>query len=605
MKTTTISGKARFCAPALFKHDVTIEGTLRYRHLKGMDCGLFTDYESLTRAYPDPHVGMYALLVNPDSDDTFLLYSCQRRGEWTLQSDDARLDMLDVSLYDHIQEIAENLADAGHALSGFAVLTAVEQLPETPPVRSMGYLIAGHLYVFVGEGGDTADGRYLDCGPLRGATGEKGPKGDDGVILDASATTIFDDLSALEGKTTEQKRTCIPDGNALEEAMTAKQDTEPGETEDFGIYDESYHAILRLKDGHVMTKRFDSRNTAASDGNTASDFEITDEEGHVVMRIDDGHVKTKCFDSSRVNPLVGSPSVYLPAYSDASPSVLGGMGEVYAAYDALAAAYPMYFSYEGVIGKDATDTYEVRHYTLGFQQPGITDDRKGLNTNQWSDAEHKRRRLLVTSGCHPTEQPSMLGCYQAVSEILSSDEPWALFIKNNLVLDIVPLINPWGLAQSPVTDNNANDMNVNRTYMENIQPENTNIIGLISDLMPKGLAGVIDCHNGAYSDNDGYFVSKPAYKRWNYYCVLSQQLSSLTNGLFEQAFGTTKNHFHMWDASVNSGQLHEYANKIGLLGCTFELRNKLTQGGALFTKGAQITRALLINIINAFGTINN
>ena len=111
--TTTISGKARFCAPALFKHDVTIEGTLRYRHLKGMDCGLFTDYESLAEAYPDPRVGMYALLVNPDSDDTFLLYACQRRGEWLLLSSDARLDMLDVSQYDHVKEIAENL-DVDH-----------------------------------------------------------------------------------------------------------------------------------------------------------------------------------------------------------------------------------------------------------------------------------------------------------------------------------------------------------------------------------------------------------------------------------------------------------------------------------------------------------
>ena len=220
MKTTTISGKARFCAPALFKHDVTIEGTLRYRHLKGMDCGLFSDYESLCQAYPDPRPGMYALLINPDSTTTFLLYACQRRGEWALLSDEARLDMLDVSQYDHIHEIAESLADAGRSLSGFAVLTDIAQLPYRPLVRSMGYLVDGHLYVYVESGGDTADGRYQNCGPLRGATGATGPKGNDGVILDPLATTIFQSPDDLDGKTATQKETMIPSANAANEMVS-------------------------------------------------------------------------------------------------------------------------------------------------------------------------------------------------------------------------------------------------------------------------------------------------------------------------------------------------------------------------------------------------
>ena len=264
----------------------------------------------------------------------------------------------------------------------------------------------------------------------------------------------------------------------------------------------------------------------------------------------------------------------------------------------------MYFTDNGSIGADASGNFQVKHYTLGFNLPKVSANRDASGTNYWSDTAYKRRRLLITSGCHPTEQPSILGCYQAISEILSSNEPWAMFIKNNFVLDIVPLINPWGLSRSTVVDENANNRNLNRTYLSDIQQENTNIINLIADLMPKGLVGVIDCHNGAAGHNDGYFVSKPSYHRWDYYCVLSQQIASMTNGLFEQAFGTTKNHFHMWDSSVNSGQLHQYANELGLLGCTFEVRNKLVAGGALFTKGAQLTRTILINIINAFGTFN-
>ena len=79
----------RFTSPALFKHDVTIEGTLRYRHLKGMDCGLFTDLTSLSAAYPTPAVGMYAFVVNPDDATTLSLYTCRQLGEWTLLRNDA------------------------------------------------------------------------------------------------------------------------------------------------------------------------------------------------------------------------------------------------------------------------------------------------------------------------------------------------------------------------------------------------------------------------------------------------------------------------------------------------------------------------------------
>lgn len=382
-----------------------------------------------------------------------------------------------------------------------------------------------------------------------------------------------------------------------EEIRTSVED---GAVEDLGIYDDEYNAICVFENGHTRTKKWKSKVTPQTDSNTMSDLEIVDEKNNVILRVEKGNIYTKYFSS--VIPQVGTPLLYAPVYIDSSPSLMGGVNDVYAAYESLATTYPSFFMSNGVIGMDSSGTYEVRHYTLGFKLARVSTNRNASDPNLWSDETYKRKRLLITSGCHPTEQPSILGCYQAISEILSSNEPWAMFIKSNYILDIVPLINPWGLAQTPATDNNANGENVNRTYYTDVQQENTNIINLIAELKPKGLVGVIDCHNGAYYDNDGYFVSKPSYPEWNFYVTMSQQLSAAADYLFQAVFGGVKNHFHVWDASANSGQLHEYANNNGLLGCTFEVRNKLTLGGALYSKGAQLTKMLLINLINAFGT---
>jgi hypothetical protein len=72
-------------------------------------------------------------------------------------------------------------------LTGYKVLGKETDLPLEP--STTGYLISDNLYVYVGEGGDTLDGKYKNCGPFRGfkgdqgiqgVQGEKGEKGDTG-----------------------------------------------------------------------------------------------------------------------------------------------------------------------------------------------------------------------------------------------------------------------------------------------------------------------------------------------------------------------------------------------------------------------------------------
>ena len=83
-------------------------------------------------------------------------------------------------------------------LESIKVLDSISELPETPKDKMAAYIVDGHLYVFVGEGGDTLDGRYQDCGELRGPKGDKGDKGDDAVVLDGVNVHDTTDISSFD-----------------------------------------------------------------------------------------------------------------------------------------------------------------------------------------------------------------------------------------------------------------------------------------------------------------------------------------------------------------------------------------------------------------------
>ena len=71
---------------------------------------------------------------------------------------------------------------------------------------------------------------------------------------------------------------------------------------DLDITDPSGNVIVRLKNGHVQTKNFDSSHMTETmfDDAENTDLDITDESGHVLARFSDGHFKTKNFDSRDV-----------------------------------------------------------------------------------------------------------------------------------------------------------------------------------------------------------------------------------------------------------------------------------------------------------------
>lgn len=100
-------------------------------------------------------------------------------------------------------------------ISGYIHCDSLDELPTEPTAseRKCAWIVSSHLYVWVGTGGDTLDGLYQDCGTVQGPPGKDGA---DGISI-GDDWTAFSEVSALDGKTDEQKAAMVPDGAAVEE----------------------------------------------------------------------------------------------------------------------------------------------------------------------------------------------------------------------------------------------------------------------------------------------------------------------------------------------------------------------------------------------------
>lgn len=96
-----------------------------------------------------------------------------------------------------------------NAIKGYVVISSTIDLPTSPTTEQQmkGYLLGTTLYVWVGTGGDTLDGKYQSA-QLKGEEGKTGEKGDSGVSLgdvvlvnDLTTGGEVNALSAEMGKT--------------------------------------------------------------------------------------------------------------------------------------------------------------------------------------------------------------------------------------------------------------------------------------------------------------------------------------------------------------------------------------------------------------------
>lgn len=81
--------------------------------------------------------------------------------------------VLNAVLLDMVEDLG---AHAGGAVNGFILIDDIADLPD-PGQANMGYIVGTHMYLYVGTGGDTADGKYQDAGEFKGPPGAQGADG--------------------------------------------------------------------------------------------------------------------------------------------------------------------------------------------------------------------------------------------------------------------------------------------------------------------------------------------------------------------------------------------------------------------------------------------
>ena len=140
-----------------------ITGTVLNTVLKDMVNTLGAGYQFAGCAYLD---------LNPGAPDAKVFYLAGE-GLYTnfdnIQVPAGKLGILKWDTRWHLETI-EGLGGGGANLTGYISVASTDDLPDVGQ-PTIGYLCGTNLYLYVGEGGDTKDGKYQDCGGFRGPEG--------------------------------------------------------------------------------------------------------------------------------------------------------------------------------------------------------------------------------------------------------------------------------------------------------------------------------------------------------------------------------------------------------------------------------------------------
>lgn len=96
------------------------------------------------------------------------------------------------------------------------------------------------------------------------------------------------------------------------------------------------------------------------------------------------------------------------------------------------------------LGKDESQTYTIYEY-----------DFKPKNWN---------RMILLSSGMHPYELPAPFGLAYFMKYVMTSNNAAMKYIRENVRIKVIPIINPWGWNQNPRKYGTVNGVNINRNF---------------------------------------------------------------------------------------------------------------------------------------------
>lgn len=99
-----------------------------------------------------------------------------------------------------------------------------------------------------------------------------------------------------------------------------------------------------------------------------------------------------------------------------------------------------------ILGKDTSNTYNLYEYTF------MPEDKQYTKT------------ILLSSGMHTYEMPAYFGLARWIKEFMESTDDTFRYLRENVRIVVIPILNPWGVNQDEKTYGNSNGVNINRNF---------------------------------------------------------------------------------------------------------------------------------------------
>ena len=330
------------------------------------------------------------------------------------------------------------------------------------------------------------------------------------------------------------------------------------------------------------------------------------------------------------NVIVGSPSLYISEPTADKYTSLNNktIEELYEKWDSLVSRFPMFIRRDDDLGEvsDSSRSYAIRQYIVGYNGRFMVDHEPSKDEivsitaqNRWR-TEDNPRKILINNGMHGEEKTPCWGAVLAIEELLESNENWALFIKSNFDLYIIPSLNPYGFHHC--TRGNVNGIVLNRDNARN-EPEHLMYMSWVEQ--NKDAFALIDNHGtqGRYPYVPCW-AGQPIFSSIN---KIATQLSASLNSNYkefynsiQEGYGDTYNPFLLakfsYEASYGRCAV-EMLDRFGMTACALETPDNLVvenSDGSINDslsglinyndlRCCKITKDLLINFIQNIGVM--
>lgn len=283
-------------------------------------------------------------------------------------------------------------------------------------------------------------------------------------------------------------------------------------------------------------------------------------------------------------------------------------------FTALATANPDYVT-EKTLGKDASNTYDIKSYVL--------DAPTTISSGYASAMNKKKPTFIITSGLHGVEPDAVHEVYHFMKDLCENhmESEHLEYLRNNVRFVIVPISNPWGYVNQ--TYNNSNDVDLNKNFAHGYRTNGTANTGAnaYSEAEAVLLKGVFDenkdaifhleCH-GKYGEDTS--ISQTIW--FSLMRSLNSELIELCSDTITKQIGRRAYKLgHNTNKSVGgyityygtNGRPKDYTGtEYGMLSCTMEGTGKLygTTGYAIDTQKVN-TEALENFILRVLDFLNS